>query len=306
MAQAAVAFVFAAAALPAGAQGKFPSEAVNLVVGFPPGGSNDLIARIIAPRLSKVLGVPVVVLNKPGAAAAIGTAYTANAKPDGYTITLGSTSALSISPTVTKLAFKLSDLAAITTVALSTSVLAVNPAVPAKTLPELIALAKNKEVTLASAGTGGLSHLNIELLKLETKGKFLHVPYKGASPAMTDVVGGRVDGIIMDRAPLAEMIQAGRLRVLTGSKPLGEIASSDMIIAPWYAVMAPARTPKEVIKILHAAFVKAVNDPEVKESFAKIDMDVMTQATPEEAAAFIDADSARWAKVVQEAHISLQ
>jgi tripartite-type tricarboxylate transporter receptor subunit TctC len=300
-AKAALGALLCAAALAAPAQTPaFPTGPVTIVVGFPPGGSNDVIARTLAPKLGEVLGVPVVVENKPGAAGAIGTLQTVNAKPDGHTITLGSTSVLSIGPhTNPKLPYQLSDLTTVTTVAASASIVAVNPNVPAKTMQELVALAKTRPVSLASAGAGGISHLNIEFMKVETGGNFLHVAYKGAAPGITDVVGGQVDGIVMDYSALAGMLNQGRMRAIAGSKKVGSIDVSPMVISPWYGVMAPAKTPRSTINTLHAAFTKALNDPEVKAKFEKLSIEPFVLPTPEEADAYIRADSARWGTVVK-------
>lgn len=290
-------------AFAASAQVACPSG-VTIVVGFTPGGSNDVIARTLAPKLSEVLGVPVIVDNKPGASGAIGTAYVVNSKPDGCTITLGSTSVLSIGPhTNPHLPYQLSDLTAVATVASSASVVAVNPNVPAKTMAELIALAKSRQVSLASAGAGGISHLNIELLKTDTGANFLHVPYKGAAPGVNDVVGGQVDGIIMDYSALQSMINQNRLRAVAGSKKIGPIDSSDMVIAAWYGVMAPAKTPRSTINALHAAFTKVLADPAVKASLDKLSIEPFVQPTPEEADAYIRADSARWGALVKSSGI---
>jgi len=303
----ALASVLAVTSIVAGAQAPFPSRPITLVVGFPPGGSNDVIARALAPKLSEILGVPVVVENKPGASGAIGTAFTVNSKPDGHTITLGSTSVLSIGPhTNPKLPYQLSDLTAVATVAASASVVAINPNVPAKSMAELIALSKTRQVSLASAGAGGLSHLNIEFLKVETGGNFLHVAYKGAAPGVTDVVGGHVDGIIMDYSALAEMINQGRLRAVAGSKKLDGIATSPMVISPWYGVMAPAQTPRSTINTLHAAFAKALSDPDVRAKLEKLGIEPFVLSTPEEADAFIRADSARWGTVVKSSGIKFE
>ena len=303
----AVACALSVVAVLASAQAPFPSGPISLIVGFTPGGSNDVIARTVAPKLTEVLGVPVVVENKPGASGAIGTAYTVNSKPDGHTITLGSTSVLSIGlHTNAKLPYQLSDLTAVTTIAASASVVAVNPNVPAKTMPELIALAKTRPVSLASAGAGGLSHLNIEFIKVETGGNFLHVAYKGAAPGITDVVGGHVDGIIMDYSALAGMINEGRLRAIAGSKKIGAIDNSAMVISPWYGVMAPAKTPRSTINTLHAAFTKVLNDPEIRAKLEKLGIEPFVLATPEEADAYIRADSARWGTVVKTSGIKFE
>lgn len=294
------AVVLSLATFVASAQAPFPSGPISLVVGFPPGGSNDVISRILAPKLAEILGVPVIVENKPGASGAIGTAYVVNSKPDGQTITLGSTSVLSIGPhTNPKLPYQLTDLTGVATVAASASVVAVNPNVPAKTMAELVALAKTRPVTLASAGAGGMSHLNIELIKVETGGNFTHIAYKGAAPGVADVVGGHVDGIIMDYSALAAMLNEGRMRAIAGSKKIGTIDASSMVISPWYGVMAPAKTPRSTINTLHAAFTKALNDPDVRARLEKLGIEPYVLATPEEADAYIRADSARWGKVVK-------
>jgi tripartite-type tricarboxylate transporter receptor subunit TctC len=280
---------------------------LTIVVGFTPGGSNDLIARTLAPKLSEVLGIPVIVDNKPGASGAIGTAYVVNSKPDGCTITLGSTSVLSIGPhTNSHLPYQLSDLTAVAMVAASASVIAVNTNVPAKTMPELIALAKTRQVSLASAGVGGISHLNIELLKTKTGANFLHVPYRGAAQGVTDVIGGQIDGIIMDYSALQGMINQGRLRAIAGSKKIGPIDASDMVIGAWYGVMAPAKTPRSIINALHAAFTKVLADPAVKANLDKLGIEPFVQATPEEADAYIRADSARWGILVKASGIKFE
>lgn len=302
----ALASAFAAVSLGAAAQA-FPTGPITMVVGFTPGGSNDVIARTIAPKLSEALGVTVLVENKPGASGAVGTAYTVNAKPDGHTITLGSTSVLSIGPIAsTVLPYKLTDLQAVTTVAASASIIAVNPSVPAKTMPELIALSKQRQVSLASAGAGGLSHLNIEFLRVETGGNFLHVPYKGAAPGITDVVGGQVDGIVMDYSALQGMLNQGRLRAIASSKPVDKIDTSPMVISPWYGVMTSAKVPKSTVKTLHAAFAKALTDPEVVAKLEKMGIQPFVLSTPEEADAYIRADSAHWAQVVKAAGVKFE
>lgn len=282
----------------------FPTGPITMIVGFTPGGSNDLIARTIAPKLSEALGVNVIVENRPGAAGAVGTAYMVNAKPDGHVITLGSTSVFSIGPIAsTSLPYKLSDLQAVSTVATSASIIAVNPSLPAKTMTELIALAKKRPVSLASAGAGGLSHLNIELLRVETGGDFLHVAYKGAAPGITDVISGQIDGIVMDYSALQGMLGQGRLRAIAGSKSFDKIDTSPLIISAWYGVVTSSKVPKSVVKTLHAAFSKAMADPEILAKFEKMGMQSFVLPTPEEADAYIRADSARWAQVVKAAGV---
>lgn len=298
---------------PAQAADTYPSKPVHLVVGFPPGGSNDIVARLLAPKLGEVLGVSVIVDNRPGANATIGTEYTVRAAPDGYTITLGSASPLAISPhTYPNLPYNpLKDLAAITTVAATPELLAINPSVPAKTLGELVALSKTRDITLASAGNGGLPHLAIELLKSESKGRIVHVPYKGAGPGITDAVGGHVDGIIVDLPALYSMVTEGKLRPIAvtdthRASVVPNIPTSvegglpSVIAFNWFAVMAPAGTPKPIIDTLYAALVKTVSAPEVKASLAKLGIEPFTQASPEASAAFMKSEDARWGKIAQQ------
>jgi tripartite-type tricarboxylate transporter receptor subunit TctC len=309
-----------ASIVPATAGAKYPDAPITLVVGFPPGGSNDIIARIIAPVLSKNLSVGVVVDNKPGADAAIGTNYTVRAKPDGYTITLGSASPMAINPTTIKnLPYNPeTDLAAITTVANSPGMIAVNPAVPAQTLQDLIALSKTRSVTMASSGAGGLAHLTIEMLKQKTGGGFMHVPYKGATPAINDVVGGHVDGIIMDYPALTSFVSSNQLRALAllsdkmpsqpvpGKPPLGDSVVPQLVSINWFIVMAPAKTPQAVLATLHDALVKTMNDPAVQQQLARLGYLPMTNPTPQAAQAFLKTETDRWRSVAQAAHLQAE
>ena len=306
----------ALAAITATAQDKYPSQPVTIVVGVPPGGSNDMVARIYAPKLEKALGVPVIVENKAGANATIGTQHTVRAKPDGYTITLGSASPLAISPhTYKDLPYDpLTDLKAITTVAQTPELIAINPSVPAKTLQELVALSKTKDVTIASSGAGGLPHLAIELLKAESGGRIVHVPYKGAAPAITDAAGGHVDGIIMDLPPLQSMVTAGKLRALSVTNDKRASVMPDVptsaegglpgvLAFNWFGVMAPANTPDAIVDTLHAALVESANDPDLKQQLAKLGIEPFTQASPQAAAEFLKEETVRWGKVAEAAGV---
>lgn len=307
------ALVLATASGFAHAQGDYPNRPINLIVGFPPGGSNDIVARILAPRLGDALGVPVVVVNKPGSNALIGTEFVARAAPDGYTITLASASPLVISPsTYAKMPFDaLNDLVGITTVANTPELVAVHPSVQAKTLQELIALSKTREVTLSSSGNGGLPHLAIELLRTATNGKILHVPYKGAGPAVTDTVGGHVDGVIMDLPALQTMVADGRLRPiaitnkarapsLPGTPTSVEQGVPSLLAFNWFAVMAPAKTPKPIVDKLYAALVKVAHSPEVKDAMLKVGVEPLTHPSPEAFAVFMREETTRWGKVARD------
>lgn len=299
------------------AQGKFPSQPITIVVGFPPGGSNDMVARMVAPKLSAILGVPVIIENRAGANATVGTDYVVRSKPDGYTLTLGSASPLAISPhTYKNLPYTpLKDLVTINTVASTPEGIAVHPSVPAKTLPELVALAKKQDVTMASAGGGGLPHLAIELLKNESGGRFIHVPYKGATPAVIDTAGGHVNGVIMDLPVLIPMIKDGRLRglavadvkraELTPDLPTtGEVGLPGVLAFNWFALMAPAKTPAPIVERLHAAVVEAANSPEIKKRLIDVGIAPMTQPTVKAAHDFMVSETEKWGKVAKGAGVT--
>lgn len=297
-----------------GAQAQdYPNRPITLVVGFPPGGSNDIVARILAPKLGELLGAPVVVVNKPGSNALIGTDFVARAAPDGYTLTLASASPLVISPnTYSKMPFDpLKDLTGITAVAATPELVAVHPSVPAKTLAELVALSKTREVALSSSGNGGLPHLAIELLRTASQGRFLHVPYKGAGPAVTDTAGGHVDGVIMDLPALQALVKEGRLRplaitnkerspVLPQTPTTVEQGLPTVLAFNWFAVLGPAGLPRPVVDKLHKALVTAVQSTPVREAMVKVGVEPMTHDSPEVFAAFMRDELQRWGKVARD------
>jgi tripartite-type tricarboxylate transporter receptor subunit TctC len=303
-----------AAGVAFGAQAQeYPNKPIRIVVGFPPGGSNDVVARIIAPRLAEVLGAPVVIDNRPGANATIGTDYVAKAAPDGYTLTLGSLSPLVLSPfTYDKLGYDTQrDFTPITTVAMTPEVIAVHPSVTAKTMKELVEQSKTKQVTVSSSGNGGLPHLAIELLKNESKGDFLHVAYKGAGPAVTDTIAGHVQAVVMDLPAVSAMIRDGRLRaiavtntsrspVLPNTPTSGEQGYPGVQAVNWFALMAPAKTPKPIIDKLHDAVIKVTSMPQVREEFAKVGVEAFTQPSPDAFTKFLGQEMNRWGKIVKD------
>ena len=288
---------------------------MRLVVGFPPGGSNDIVARHLAPRLGEILAVQVVVENRPGANAIIGTEYVAKSPPDGYTLTLASVSPLVISPfTYAKIPYDtVNDFAGITTVAMTPEVIAVHPSVPAHSLKELIALAKARpgKLDFSSSGNGGLPHLVIELFKTVAGVNVQHVAYKGAGPALTDTLGGQVHGIAVDFPVLYPHIKAGELRGLTVASerrnPLlpdlptsAEQGMPKLFAVNWFAILAPAKTPRAAVDKLHASLLKAANSPDVKERFVSVGVETMTLASPDAFAAFLKEELVRWGKLAKE------
>jgi tripartite-type tricarboxylate transporter receptor subunit TctC len=296
----------------AGSQ-EYPAKPIRLIVGFPPGGSNDMVARIIAPRLGVSLGVPVVVENKPGANATIGTDFVARSAPDGYTLLVASASPLVITPhTFSRIPYDtLRDFAGITTIGVTPEAIAVNPSVRAKNLKELVELARTKDVTLSSSGNGGMPHLAIELFKSASKGRIVHVPYKGAGPAVTDTVGGHVDGIVMDLPPLFAQIKEGRLRllaitsdrradVLPDSPTSVEQGFPSFVAVNWVGVLAPAKTPRAVVDRLHAVLVKIASQPQVREELAKVAVSSSTMPAPDAFQRFLKDEFDKWGKVARD------
>lgn len=294
-----------AAMLPAEAHSDFPKERpITMVVAFPPGGANDQIARILSPVLGKTLGTTIVIDNRAGAGGTIGTAFVAKSKPDGYTITLASMSPIAVAPNVhANLQYKLSDLTPITTVVSSVTMVAINPEVPATNLAELVALSKTRSVSLASSGVGGSSHLNLERLKARTGGNFLHVPYKGAAPGINDAVGGQIDGIIMDQTALLSMLEQGRLRGVVASTKVGNVEKTDYLKDTWYAVLAPAGVPKDILNKLHTAIVKTMDDENVKAQLHKAGFSPMLQSNLDDAAKFVQDETAIYGALVKAAGI---
>lgn len=311
---AAITLVIAAAAAGPAVQAAdaYPSKPITMVVGFPPGGSNDIVARIVAPALGQVLGVTVVVENRPGANATLGTDHVVRSAPDGYTITLGSASPLAISPhTYPKLPFDVQkDLKGVTTVAATSELVAMHPSSGVKTLAELVALARQRDVTLASSGNGGLPHLAIELLKQESKGRIVHVPYKGAGPAVTDAMGGHVDGVVMDLPALLAGVKDGRLQPIVATDRKRSATRPDvpdsteagmpgLIALNWFAVMAPARTPQAVVDRLYAALKQTLARPDVVEQLRRQGIEPYLQDSPQAFEAFYRDELVRWGEIAR-------
>lgn len=298
------------------AQG-YPSRPVRLVVGFPPGGSNDAVARQIAPKIAEALGTQIVVENRPGANAIIGTEYVAKAPPDGYTLTLSSTGPLAINPaTYSKLPYDtIKDFEPITSVARTYSVIAVSPSVPARNINELIALAKAQpgKLNFALSGIGGQPQLVVELFKSIAGVKIVEVPYKGGGPALADVLGGHVQAIVADFPVLYPHIKSGKLNglAITSAKrnpllpdlPTAVEQGVNLEAFNWFAIMAPARTPAPVIDKLFAAITKAVNDPDVKTRLLNEGIDVWTTKSPGEFSSFLKTELVRWNRVATESGV---
>lgn len=299
----------------ASAQG-FPDRPIKLIVPFPPGGPNDVIARVVGQRMSDILKQPVVIENRGGQGGVLGTNFVAMAKPDGYTIAIASAGALSISPHMEKVAYDtLKDLAPVTLVAKVPEMLVVATNVPAKNMKELIALAKAQpgKLNFASSGPGSLPHLAGELLKLKAKIDIVHVPYRGAAPAVNDLLGQQVQMVFLDLPVLLPQVKAGKLRpIAVGSEKrvptapdvptTAEAGLPGLITENWYGMVAPAKTPPDIVAKLNKAAVEAIKDPTVIEKLSSQGAELVGN-TPEEFRAFIESDTKKWADVIKEAGV---
>ena len=293
----------------------FPSKPIRLVVGYTPGGSNDIVARIIAPPLGEALNTSVVVDNRPGASGAIGADHVAKSAPDGYTLLAASASPVVITPhTLPKIPFNtLTDFAPINTVGLTPEAIAVGPKLKIGSLKELLALARTQSVSLASSGNGGLPHLTIELLTQASRGKILHVPYRGAAPAISDTLAGHVDGIVMDLPPLYPLIQEGKLTALAmtsekrfdllASVPTAQEELPGFTVTNWMGVFAPAKTPKAVVDQINAALQKVVARDDVKQQLLKAAVVPSIMASPDAFQKFVADEFQRWGKLVKDRNI---
>jgi len=301
---------------PLSAAEDFPAKPIRLIVPFPPGGPNDIIARVIGQRMSEIVHQPIVIDNRGGQAGVLGTDAIAKSAPDGYTIGIVSASALSISPTMEKVAYDVArDFAPITLVATVPEMLVVASSVPARDTKELVALAKAEpgKLNFASAGTGGITHLAGELFKLTAKIDIVHVPYRGAAPAINDLLGQQVQMAFLDLPVILPHIKAGTLRaIVLGAKErvptapdvptTAEVGMPDILIENWYGMIAPAGTPPPIIDRLNRVATEAMADPAVKEKLADQGLALVPQ-TPEQFRAYIASETARWAKVIKDAGV---
>jgi tripartite-type tricarboxylate transporter receptor subunit TctC len=304
---------------PAFAADEYPSKPIRLIVPFPPGGPNDLIARVIGQRMSDILKQPVIIDNRGGQAGVLGTDAIAKAAADGYTIGIVSASAIVISPSMEKIAYDpQKDLLPITLVATVPEMLVVAKDVPAKNMSELVALAKAQpgKLNFASAGVGGLPHLAGELFKLTAGIDIVHVPYRGAAPAINDLLGQQVQMTFLDLPVILPQIKAGNLRpIALGTKarsPLApdvpttaEVGMPEVLADNWYGMIAPAATPKDVIAKLNKITTEAMSDPNVKEKLADQGLTLVPQ-TPDEFRAYMISENAKWGKVIKDAGVELK
>ena len=297
----------------------YPNKPVRWVVPFPPGGGTDLISRTIAAKLSEIWGVQVVADNRPGGGGTLGMGIAAKLPADGYAIVLGQASNVAVAPALyAKLNYDpVKDLQPITNVIAAPLVIVSHPSFPAKTAKELIAYAKAKPdaLTFGSPGNGTIGHLSMELLKTMAGIKMLHIPYKGATLAITELIGGQIVLYASSMPPALPLIQAGKLKALgvTTAKRLGPLPNVPTIAESgvkgyeavnWYGVFVPAGASKEIVAKIHNDVVRVLKQPDVKDRFASEGGDIVAD-TPEEFAAFVRKEIPKWSKVVKDAAVKV-
>lgn len=294
----------------------YPSRPIRWIIPFPPGGAMDVMARALAPKLSESLGRPVVTENRPGAGGSIGSELVARSAPDGHTMLIVSVGH-AVNPSLyPKMAFDpVRDFEPVTQVAVVPNVLVVHPSVKAGSLAELVALAKAQpgKLTYASAGNGTSVHLAGELFAAMAGVEILHIPYKGSSPAVTDLLGGQVSMMFDSITSAKPHIVSGKLRALGVTSAhrstalpnvptVAEAGIKGYEVSPWFAVFVPAKTPKAVVDRLHAEITKALKLPDVRERLAGIGAEPVG-SSPAELAAHLQRETARWSAIIRERSI---
>jgi tripartite-type tricarboxylate transporter receptor subunit TctC len=292
----------------------YPSKAIRLILPYPPGGGTDATARIITQALGEQMGQQVVVDTRPGASGRIGTEIASKSPPDGYTLVLGNVAPLAILPAaIAKLPYDpIKGFQPISLIATSDYVLTVHPSLPARSVKELLALARAKsgELTYASSGNLGAPHLAGELINLLAKVKLLHVPYKGNGPAAIAVLTGESTMMFGSGPSVVPHINAGKMRALatTGTKRSMRDLPAMMELLPgydvtqWYGILAPAGVPRDIVERLHREIARAIANPKVAQLFVSLGTQPVSN-TPEEFASFIKAETDKWGKVIRSANI---
>ena len=311
------ALAFAGAAF---AQGNFPSRPVTITVGFAPGGGTDTAARVVAKKLSENIGQSVVVENRAGAGGNIAAQHVATAPPDGYTVHLTSVGPMSVAPAMQKnLAYDVKrDIAPITMAVVFPNLFIVHPGVPAKTLKEFVDLAKNKkgELSYGSSGVGGAGHLAGELFKQAAGLDMVHVPYKGGGPAMTDLLGGRIDMYTAVPSTAKPHVETNKVIALatTGLKraaimpdvpTVAESGYPGFEATNWYAFVTSSKVPREIQEYWNRELVKVLKDPGVAADLSKHGLEPQP-GTAQELARYIESETEKWARVVREANIKAE
>jgi tripartite-type tricarboxylate transporter receptor subunit TctC len=291
----------------------YPSKPLRIIIPFPPGGATDIGGRYIAQKLGEAFGQQAIPDNRGGANGTIGLELTAKAPPDGHTLVLGQTGNLAISPGLTKVGYDpVRDFAPISLVMASPHVLAVHPSLPARSLKDVIALARSKpgQLNYASTGSGSAGHLGMELLKTTTRMDIVHVPYKGAAPGLLDLVAGHVALMFTSVLSTSQVMQAGKVRPLavggqrrSPSLPevptIAESGFPGFEVISWWGILGPAAMPKDVVARLNGEIVKAMASPDAQNRIGALGADIKT-STPEEFAAYIRSEQAKWGQAIKD------
>jgi len=291
----------------------YPNRPIRLIVPFAPGGSADLVGRLLAQQMSESFGQPVIVENKGGASGMLGNDYVAKSAPDGYTLTVGTLGPFAVNQTLFESVpyDNLHDFAPVTLTGVSSHILVAHPSVPAQNVTELIELAKAKpgQLTFASSGTGNATHLTFELFKARAGIDIVHVPYKGGGPAMADLVGGQVLFSFASMASAVPFVKAGRLRAIAVSgaqrsalfpdvPTVAESGLPGFASEDWQGILAPAKTPADVVLRLNGEVARVLALPQVKAKLVAAGFDART-STPEWFGQFIQAETLKWARLLK-------
>lgn len=296
---------------------QYPAKPVRMVIGFPPGGGTDIIGRIVAQKLSDALGNQVLPDNRGGASGQIAAELTAKSPPDGHTIMMAHIAAISILPSLLrKLPYNAEkDFAPVTLVAIGPNLLVVHPSLPVRTVKDLVALAKAQpgQLQYASPGSGTVQHLAAELFKLQAKVNMLHVPYKGSGQSIIDLVAGHVHLNFDSVPPVLPHVKSGKLRAIavTSEKRFSLLPDMPTVsesgvpgfdLSTWWGLVVPAAVSKDIIARLHSETVKLLSQPDVRERIANVGAEIVGNS-PQEFAAFIQAERAKYARIIKEANI---
>jgi tripartite-type tricarboxylate transporter receptor subunit TctC len=310
--------ILASAAAPAALAQAYPTKPIRFIVGFPPGGTNDIVARLVMPKVAEFLGQQIVIENRGGANTAIATELGARAAPDGYTLLMNAPGHAT-NPALIKLNFdSIRDFAFITQIAESQNLLVVHPSLPVRTVKELIALSKKRpgEVNYGSSGVGTTVHLSAELFQFMTGVKWVHIPYKGGGPGLVALLSGEVSLYFGNVPTVIRPAREGKLRAIavTGQKrsaaapeipTVAESGIPGFEVTAWYGMSAPAKTPRAIIERLQSEVARAVNSPDVRERLIGLGA-TPVGSPPEEYARFVQAEIEKWAKVIKAAGIKSQ
>jgi tripartite-type tricarboxylate transporter receptor subunit TctC len=291
----------------------YPSKPLRIIIPFPPGAATDITGRYVAQKLSETLGQQAIADNRPGANGTIGLELAAKAPPDGHTLVVGQTGNLAISPGLTKVGYDPTrDFAPISLLIASPHALAIHPSLPARSLKELVALARSKpgQLNYASTGSGSAGHLGMELLKKATRTDILHVPYKGGTPGLTDLVAGHVAMMFTSALSTAQFQRTGKVRVIavgslrrSPSLPdvptIAESGHPGFEVISWWGLLGPAAMPRDVVAKLNGDIVKVMASQDARERIGALGADIAT-STPERFAAYIKSEQAKWGQAIRE------